>query len=97
MFATPSFPRVPFLNAQDDHTDQTPVPADSTPPAIPFDALVQAAENAKCAQDNSKSSILLKYEAIAKTIEDEDAQHMFAALVFLSTRDNVTRRGKRGD
>lgn len=69
---------------------ETPAGSSSAPPAVPFDALVQAAADAKRADDAERtpSTILSRYETVARTIRDEDAHHLFAALVFLSTRDN---------
>lgn len=93
MFSGSPFPRVPFLASQQEATAQQNPAGTAAPPAIPFDALVSAAAEAKTTQNRSAAtSILSRYEAVAPTVKTEDAQHLLAALVFLGTRDSVTRR-----
>lgn len=98
MFSGSPFPRVPFLASQNEAAHVDPPADTASPPAIPFDALVSAAVTAKTARESSvRTSVLSNYEAVASTVKTDDAQHLLAALVFLSTRDNVTRRGKPSD
>lgn len=56
----------------------------ATPPAIPFDTLVAAAETME------ENSIMNQYKAVVENVQEDDAKELMQALVFLATRSHDT-------
>ena len=56
----------------------------ATPPAIPFDTLVAAAETVR------EDGIVNQYKKVVENVQDEDAKELVQALVFLATRSHET-------
>lgn len=98
MFQSTAFPRIPYFNeAEKGEEKSTSEPNNtSTPPAIPFDSLVQASEaereHEKATGENNaathmrNSASVKRYEEVAANVKTEEAREFLAALVFLGTR-----------
>lgn len=56
----------------------------ATPPAIPFDTLVAAAETME------ENSIMNQYKTVVENVQEDDAKELMQALVFLATRSHDT-------
>ena len=99
MFPSTAFPRIPYFG--DDKSLQENEHAElcntATPPAIPFDSLVQTAEAEKSElmtmelAENQQtllrnSDSVERYKKVAASVKTEDAREFLAALVFLGTR-----------
>lgn len=102
MFSGTAFPRIPFTGgaaAELQQHDNVPKAQESQeeeqkhpvrPPAIPFDTLVQAAEQAR-QQETAPTAFATQYDEVMRSLEDTDAQELLNALVFLGTRDNTRK------
>ena len=98
MFQSTAFPRIPYFSETEKGEEElVPEPKNtSTPPAIPFDSLVQTTEarrEKEKATDGNDSTTLMRnsasvkrYEEVAATVKTEEAREFLAALVFLGTR-----------
>lgn len=83
MFASTAFPSIPLLNSG----SSQPAPAkSSTPPVVPFDSLVLAAEHAAETTHARNAASVAAYDEIASSLQTEEAREFLAALVFLGTR-----------
>ena len=102
MFSGTAFPRIPFTGSNEVVTPEKTTKPDeyTTPPAIPFDALLLVSEGAhkKCnANVNSEglekwqTRIVDDYTAVAPEIDTNDAKEFLVALCFLATRSNQKR------
>lgn len=107
MFSGTAFPRISFTGGasaeQQQQHDNVPKLKEMQeeqkhpvrPPAIPFDTLVQAAEQA-WQQETAPTAFFTQYDEVMRSLEDTEAQELLNALVFLGTRDN-TRRNENTD
>lgn len=98
MFQSTAFPRIPYFSEADKpEALSNPAPLNAaTPPAIPFDSLVQATEagreDEKAAGGNNAATHMRnlasvnRYEKVAADMKTDDAREFLAALVFLGTR-----------
>ena len=99
MFPSTAFPRIPYFGDDKSSEEEKYVEASNTatPPAIPFDSLVQTveaersglmtmdlAENQQTHLRNSDS--VERYKKVAASVKTEEAREFLAALVFLGTR-----------
>lgn len=102
MFSGTAFPRISFTGAasveQQLQHDNVPKAQESQeeqkhrvrPPAIPFDTLVQAAEQTR-QQETAPTAFATQYDEVMRSLVDTDAQELLNALVFLGTRDNTRK------
>lgn len=97
MFSGTAFPRIPFSGSSEivEPKETTKPDEYTTPPVIPFNALLLVSEEARGTPTTNSGAvepwqtrIVDEYTAVVPGIETEDAREFLAALCFLATRSN---------
>ena len=91
MFSGTAFPRIPFVSESNSSGAHETARPETKPPAIPFDALILAADAARESESlptdvARDAATIARFEDVAPRVADADAREFLAALVFLGTR-----------